>query len=109
MGVVNQYYVGNDVEKVLIDFEKFYSGEDEVYTEFGIETGKRFELYYEGKYYDLLDSLSDFAKEHDVEFYVFCNGEQREDYFYAIINKKGIFKKDVEIVYPSFRDCEDMI
>lgn len=109
MGVVNQYYVGNDIQKTLIDFEKFYTGENKTYIDSGMETGKQFELYYEGKYFDLLDLLLAFAEKNDVEFYVFCNGEQREDYFYAIINKKGIFKKDVEIIYPSFRDCEDMM
>lgn len=109
MGVVNQYYVGNDDKEALIKFEAKFSGWEIEEVDVGIETGKRFETYYEGKYYDLIDALHEFAAKNDTEFYVFCNGELREDYYYAIINKNGIYKKDIEVIYPSFRDCEDMM
>lgn len=108
MGVVNQYYVGSDNRKALVEFNKEVYGFPAV-PFIGTETGKGFENYYEGKYYELLDELQKYALKKDVEFYVFCNGEMREDYYYAIINKNGIYKKDIEVIYPSLRDCEDMM
>lgn len=113
MGVVNQYHVGNDNKETLVQFESYYSGweaeYDPDYPYPGDTTGKNYEIYYEGKHYELLDVLHEFAARENVEFYVFCNGEMREDYYYAIINKDGIYRKDIEIIYPSFRDCEDMM